>query len=90
MFASLPACIFPKYGLIRMRGSGLANSIGRVNGMAMPFLVAYLLDGYGVFPVFIMMSIVAVMAAVVIAVLGVDTRGTSVGQIGNISANNCE
>lgn len=75
---------------IRMRGSGLANSIGRVSGMAMPFLVAYLLDGYGVFPVFIMMSIVAVMAAVVIAVLGVDTRGTSVGQIGNISANNCE
>ena len=73
---------------VRMRGSGLVNSIGRLSGILMPFVVAFLLDDYGILPVFLMMSGVALVAASVIAVLGINTRGTAVEQIGNCEERN--
>lgn len=62
---------------VRMRGSGLANSIGRISGIITPFAVSFLLNAFGALPVFAMMSVVTIAAAVVIAWLGIDTRGMS-------------
>lgn len=69
-----------------MRGSGLANSIGRISGIITPFCVSFLLSGFGALPVFAMMSVVAASAAIVIAVLGFDTRGMTAEEIGNVTA----
>lgn len=71
---------------VRMRGSGLANSIGRISGIITPFCVSFLLSGFGALPVFAMMSAVAASAAVVIALLGFDTRGMTAEEIGNVTA----
>lgn len=71
---------------VRMRGSGLANSIGRISGIITPFCVSFLLSGFGALPVFAMMSVVAASAAIVIAVLGFDTRGMTAEEIGNVTA----
>lgn len=71
---------------VRMRGSGLANSIGRISGIITPFCVSFLLNGFGALPVFAMMSAIAASAAVIIAVLGFDTRGMTAEEIGNVSA----
>ena len=68
---------------VRMRGSGLANSIGRVSGILTPFAVSYLLACAGAPPVFAMMSIVAIVTAGIIAVLGIDTRGMTAEEIEN-------
>lgn len=66
----------------RLRGSGLANAVGRVSGIATPFVVAALLTNFGVTAVFIFLGIVAVIAALAIAILGIDTRNVSVEEIG--------
>lgn len=66
---------------VRLRGSGLANAIGRISGIITPFVVTFLLDGYGAVPVFVMMAAVALAAALVITKLGIDTRGMSVEDI---------
>lgn len=68
-----------------MRGSGLANSIGRLSGIVTPFCVAALLSASGVVPVFLMMSCVALSTAAVIARLGFDTRGMTAEEIGNVA-----
>lgn len=70
---------------VRMRGSGLANSIGRLSGIVTPFCVAALLSASGVVPVFLMMSCVALSTAAVIARLGFDTRGMTAEEIGNVA-----
>lgn len=66
---------------VRMRGSGLANSVGRISGIITPFAVSYLLSCAGAPPVFAMMSIVAIVAAGIIAFLGIDTRGMTAEEI---------
>lgn len=71
---------------VRMRGTGLANSIGRISGIIAPFCVSFLLSGFGTLPVFAMMSVVAASAAIVIVALGFDTRGMTAEEIGNVSA----
>lgn len=68
---------------VRMRGSGLANSIGRVSGILTPFAVSYLLACAGAPPVFAMMSIVAIVTTGIIAFLGIDTRGMTAEEIEN-------
>lgn len=66
----------------KLRGSGLVNSIGRVSSIFCPYLVSFLLGSYGIASVFIMMSVVAVVTAIVIAIFGINTRQVSVESIG--------
>ena len=67
---------------LRLRGSGLSNAIGRVSGVVAPVVVAQLLAGGTVMPVFILMSSICLAVAIVIFVLGVDTRRRAVEEIG--------
>lgn len=66
----------------KLRGSGLANAVGRISGILAPFAVAYFLNTSGVTGVFILLSVVSVITAVVIGILGIETRSASVEDIG--------
>jgi putative MFS transporter len=59
---------------IRGSGSGLANSLGRVGAMASPALVGFL---YPIAGLFVTIGVIAsgfVIAAIMVAILGVETR----------------
>ncbi len=68
----------------KLSGSGFSNAMGRVSNIFFPFLVTYVANSVGAGGVFILISIVAVIIAVSILVLGVETRGESVEEIGNV------
>ena len=65
----------------KLRGVGLANAVGRVSGIAAPFAVASLLTSSGMPGVFVFLGATAVVSAVVILVLGVETRGVSIEEL---------
>lgn len=67
----------------KLRGSGLANAVGRISGIAAPYAVASLLDSQGVKGVFVLLGSVAVIVAIIIATIGIETRGASVENIGS-------
>jgi putative MFS transporter len=66
----------------KLRGSGLANAVGRVSGILAPYAVAYLLNNTGVTGVFSLLGAVAIITAIVIACIGIETRNASVEAIG--------
>ncbi|PWC19668.1 MFS transporter [Brenneria corticis] len=66
----------------KLRGSGLANAVGRISGIAAPYAVAVLLSGYGVTAVFILLGAVSIIVAAAIAMIGIETKGASVESIG--------
>ena len=66
----------------KLRGSGVANAVGRISGILAPYAVASLLDTRGVTGVFALLGGVAIIVAVVIVVIGIETKGASVEQIG--------
>lgn len=69
----------------KLSGSGFCNAIGRVSNIFFPFLVTSVAAGsMGSAGVFILISIVAAIIAVCIFIFGVETRGESVEDIGNI------
>ena len=68
----------------KLRGSGLANSVGRVSGILSPYAVAALLSASGVTAVFVLLGATAVVTAAVIAVLGVESRGVSIESISRV------
>ena len=53
----------------KLRGSGLANAVGRISGIAAPYAVAVLLSSYGVTGVFILLGAVSIIVAIAIAPL---------------------
>jgi putative MFS transporter len=65
----------------KLRGAGLTNAVGRLSGIAAPFAVASLLTSSGMPGVFILLGATAVVSAVVILVLGVETRGVSIEEL---------
>ena len=69
----------------KLSGSGFCNAIGRVSNIFFPFLVTYVAASLmGSAGVCVLISIVAVVIAVSVAVFGVETRGESVEDIGNV------
>ena len=68
----------------KLSGSGFSNAMGRVSNIFFPFLVTYVVSTIGANGVFVLISIVAVIIAVAILFLGIETRGESVEDIGNV------
>ena len=58
--------------------------MGRVSNIFFPFLVTSVAANIGAPAVFILIAIVAAIIAVSIIFLGVETRGESVEDIGNV------
>ncbi|WP_440895113.1 MFS transporter [Amphibacillus sp. Q70] len=71
----------------KLRGAGLANAVGRVSGILAPYAVAYLLDTSGATGVFTLLGVTAIITAIIIGVLGIETQGTSVEEIGNVDTS---
>jgi MFS transporter, putative metabolite:H+ symporter len=72
---------------IRLRGSGFCNAIGRLVTVFTPYGVAWILTNYGSVAVFITIGAVLVLVAVVVATIGIETRGKSLEEIGKASGN---
>lgn len=68
----------------KVRGSGLANAVGRVSGIIAPYGVAYCLNNVGVTGVFIMLGATSIIVAVVIMFYGIESRNQSVEEIGDV------
>lgn len=69
----------------KLSGSGFCNAMGRVSNIFFPFLVTYVAaSSMGSGGVFALISVVAAIIAVSIIVFGVETRGESVEDIGNV------
>lgn len=69
----------------KLSGSGFCNAMGRVSNIFFPFLVTSVAAGsMGSNGVFVLISAVAVIIVVSIIVFGVETRGESVEDIGNV------
>jgi len=68
----------------KLSGSGFCNAMGRVSNIFFPFLVTYVANSFGSGGVFTLISTVAAIIAVCILVFGIETRGESVEDIGNI------
>ena len=66
----------------KLRGSGLANAVGRISGIAAPYAVAVLLSAYGVTGVFVLLGAVSIIVAIAIATIGIETKGVSVESLG--------
>lgn len=65
----------------KLRGSGVANAVGRVSGILSPFAVAALLSASGMPGVFLLLGGTAVVTAIVLWFMGVETRGVSIEEI---------
>lgn len=68
----------------KLRGSGMANAVGRISGIIAPYAVASLLEANGALGVFLLLGIVSVIVAIVIIIIGIETKGVSVEDIGNV------
>ena len=65
----------------KMRGLGIANSIGRITAIVSPYLVAWLLTDFGVVAVFAVLGALLTTCALILAVFGIETRGKSCEQM---------
>ena len=65
----------------RATGAGFASSIGRLGSLVGPYLVGVMLPITGQTGVFLLGAISFVIAAVVVMVLGIETRGKSLEQL---------
>lgn len=71
--------VFPT--AVRTTGAGLASAIGRVGAIVSPILVGYLYPNFGFMGVFGLTTIVLLLGAAVVVLMGVPTRGRSLEEI---------
>jgi len=69
----------------RLRGSGFCNAIGRAVTIFTPYGVAWLLTHVGSVSVFIAVGVVLVLVAIIVATIGIETRGKTIEEIGKAS-----
>lgn len=68
----------------KMRGLGIANSIGRLVAIFSPYLVAWLLTEFGVVAVFAVLGALLALCALVLLIFGIETRGRSCEEMEDI------
>jgi putative MFS transporter len=66
---------------LRMRGSGLANTVGRAVSIAVPFAVASAYSRFGIGGVLTLIVSTLLLQAIIVAVLGVETKRRSLEDI---------
>lgn len=70
---------------VKMRGSGIANSLGRIVAICTPYVIAWLLTNYGVQAVFLALGFALGLCALILAHFGIETRKKSIEEIENTS-----
>lgn len=68
---------------LRLRGNGVCNTIGRVTGMITPFIVVFVFTSVGVIGVVTLLASLLVLAAIVVAILGIETKSRPLDEIGS-------
>ncbi len=72
---------------IRETGIGFIEGIGRLLGGALaPFIMAYVLAGFGVSASYVFVALVAVVGALAVLFLGTETRGRMIEETGSLTA----
>lgn len=66
---------------IRTTGAGLASAIGRTGGIVAPILVGYLYPKFGFAGVFSITTVVLLIGAAAVVLMGIPTRGRSLEDI---------
>ena len=70
---------------VKVRGAGIANAFGRIGAILNPMWVAWFLGNWptetAAMGIFGVSAITAVVAAIVVAVLGVETKGKTLEEI---------
>ena len=75
---------------IRAFGSGWASAVGRMGGIVAPLVVTQMMVMHNGFSyVFMMFTAVLLAVALVIVVLGEETRGKTLRSMGGISFSTC-
>lgn len=70
---------------VKMRGSGISNSLGRIVAICIPYVIAWLLTNHGVEAVFAALGFALGLCAFILARFGIETRKKSIEEIENIS-----
>jgi putative MFS transporter len=71
--------VFPT--AVRTTGAGTASAIGRIGAIVSPILVGYLYPNFGFAGVFGVTTVVLLLGAIAVVVMGVPTRGRSLEDI---------
>lgn len=66
---------------IRVTGTSWAAASSRVGSMLMPTVIGFMLVQTGMFPVFILISMLFLIPAVIVALYGIETKGMSLDEI---------
>jgi MFS transporter, putative metabolite:H+ symporter len=66
---------------IRATGTGSASSFGRIGGLLAPIAIGYLLPDYGFRGIFILTTVVLLIGALSVLILGKETNGKRLEQI---------
>jgi putative MFS transporter len=66
---------------IRLRASGICNTLGRGATIATPFVVVWLFGQYGVFGVLALMIALLMLQILVVARWGVEPRGRGLEEV---------
>jgi MFS transporter, putative metabolite:H+ symporter len=66
---------------LRLRGSGLCNTVGRAVNIVVPYTVAAAFAGFGIVGVVTLIAGTLLLQAVIVGVLGVETKNRSLEEI---------
>jgi putative MFS transporter len=66
---------------VRLRGSGLCNTVGRAVNIVVPYAVAAAFAGFGIVGVVTLIAGTLLLQAVIVGVLGVETKNRSLEEI---------
>jgi len=66
----------------RLRGSGFCNAVGRAVTIFTPYGVAWLLTNFGSVSVFIAVGVILALVAIIVAIIGIETKGKTIEEIG--------
>ncbi len=77
--------IFPTE--LRIRGAGFGNAIGRLGAVLAPYWVAFFLQTSGATTAYLVNGAIAVVAAIIIGVLGIETRHKTLEEVNDDIVN---
>ena len=67
---------------VRLRGSGIANALGRAVNILVPYVIAASFEGFGLYGVLGLITMVLAVQIVVLLTMGIETKQRSLEELG--------